>query len=59
MAADPPCQDISVLDNAPNYIGSWVHYPKEKFSGVFAFSRGLCGKHFLECGAPLSLKFLV
>ena len=20
---------ISLLDNAPNYLGSWVHYPKE------------------------------
>ena len=21
---------FSLLDNAPNYVGSWVHYPKER-----------------------------
>ena len=25
----------SLLDNAPNYVGSWVHYPKEIYLHTF------------------------
>ena len=24
-------RSVSLLHNAPNYVGSWVHYPKEMF----------------------------